>query len=178
MVVLFLADGFEEIEALTPLDLLRRAGVEVVTVGLDGREITGSHGITVKADTDTLPDGDLNMVILPGGMPGAANLDASDMVAEALSLAHASGGYLAAICAAPMVLGHKGYLAGKRAVCFPGFEDELTGAEIAEGSFVVRDGNIITARGMGCALDFGLTLVSILRDEQVAVDLRAAVMTP
>jgi 4-methyl-5(b-hydroxyethyl)-thiazole monophosphate biosynthesis len=178
MVVLFLADGFEEIEALTPLDLLRRAGVEVVTVGLGGREITGSHGITVKADTDTLPDGDLNMVILPGGMPGAANLDASDMVAEALSLAHASGGYLAAICAAPMVLGHKGYLAGKRAVCFPGFEDELTGAEIAEGSFVVRDGNIITARGMGCALDFGLTLVSILRDEQAAVDLRAAVMTP
>jgi 4-methyl-5(b-hydroxyethyl)-thiazole monophosphate biosynthesis len=77
-----------------------------------------------------------------------------------------------------MVLGHKGYLAGKRAVCFPGFEDELTGAEIAEGSFVVRDGNIITARGMGCALDFGLTLVSILRDEQAAVDLRAAVMTP
>jgi 4-methyl-5(b-hydroxyethyl)-thiazole monophosphate biosynthesis len=178
MVYMFLANGFEEVEALCPLDLLRRAGVEVVTVGLGGREITGSHGITVKADTDTLPDGDLNMVILPGGMPGAANLDASDMVAEALSRAHASGGYLAAICAAPMVLGHKGYLAGKRAVCFPGFEDELTGAEITEGSFVVRDGNIITARGMGCALDFGLTLVSILRDEQAAVDLRAAVMTP
>jgi 4-methyl-5(b-hydroxyethyl)-thiazole monophosphate biosynthesis len=178
MVVLFLADGFEEIEALTPLDLLRRAGVEVVTVGLGGREITGTHGITVKADTDTLPDGDFDMVILPGGMPGAANLDASPMVAEALARVHATGGYLAAICAAPMVLGHKGYLAGKRAVCFPGFEDELAGAEIATGSFVVRDSNVITARGMGCALDFGLALVAALRDEQVAIDLRAAIMTP
>lgn len=178
MVVLFLADGFEEIEALTPLDLLRRAGVEVVTVGVGGREITGTHGITVKADTDTLPDGDLDMVILPGGMPGAANLDASPMVAEALARVHATGGYLAAICAAPMVLGHKGYLVGKRAVCFPGFEDELTGAEIAEGLFVVRDGSIVTAKGMGAALDFGLALVTALKDEQTAAKLRAAIMTP
>lgn len=178
MVVLFLADGLEEIEALTPLDLLRRAGVSVVTVGLGGREITGTHGITVMADTDKLPEGDFDMVILPGGMPGAANLDASPMVADALARVHARGGYLAAICAAPMVLGHKGYLVGKRAVCFPGFESELTGAEMAQGCFVVRDGNVITARGMGCALDFGLALVAALRDEQTAMELRAAVMTP
>ena len=178
MVVLFLANGFEEIEALTPLDLLRRAGVEVVTVGIDGKAVTGSHGITVMADTDTLPRGDIDMVILPGGMPGASNLDASPMVAEALTKAQASGGYLAAICAAPMVLGHQGYLIGKRAVCFPGFEEELTGAVVDPDAFVVRDGHVITAKGMGAALDFGLALVAVLRDEQTALTLRKAVMTP
>ena len=178
MVVLFLANGFEEIEALTPLDLLRRTGEKVVTVGIGGKTVTGSHGITVMADTDVLPSGDIDMVILPGGMPGAANLDASPMVAEALTKAEASGGYLAAICAAPMVLGHQGYLVGKRAVCFPGFEEELTGATVDPDAFVVRDGHVITAKGMGAALDFGLTLVAALRDEQVALELRRAVMTP
>ena len=178
MVVLFLANGFEEIEALTPLDLLRRTGEKVVTVGIGGKTITGSHGITVMADTDVLPSGDIDMVILPGGMPGAANLDASPMVAEALTKAEASGGYLAAICAAPMVLGHQGYLVGKRAVCFPGFEEELTGAMVDPDAFVVRDGHVITAKGMGAALDFGLTLVAALRDEQAALELRRAVMTP
>lgn len=178
MVVLFLADGFEEIEALTPLDLLRRVGVEVVTVGVGSRSVTGTHGITVMADTDALPEGDLDMVILPGGMPGASNLDASDMVAEALARAKASGGYLCAICAAPMVLGHKGYLDGLRAVCFPGFESELTGARVDPASFVVRDGKVITAKGMGSALNFGLALVAALRDEQTALDLKKAIMTP
>ena len=178
MVVVFMANGFEEIEALTPLDLLRRTGEKVVTVGIGGKTITGSHGITVMADTDVLPSGDIDMVILTGGMPGASNLDASPMVAEALTKAEASGGYLAAICAAPMVLGHQGYLVGKRAVCFPGFEEELTGAIVDPDAFVVRDGHVITAKGMGAALDFGLTLVAALRDEQVALELRRAVMTP
>ena len=178
MVVLFLANGFEEIEALTPLDLLRRVGVEVVTVGVGGKSITGSHGITVMADTDTLPKGDIDMVILPGGMPGAANLDASPVVADALARTKAAGGYLCAICAAPMVLGHQGYLVGRRAVCFPGFEEELTGAEIVPDAFVVRDGDVITAKGMGAALDFGLALVAALKDEDTARNLRAAVMTP
>ena len=178
MVVLFLADGFEEIEALTPLDLLRRVGIEVVTVGVGSRRITGAHGITVMADTDTLPEGDIDMVILPGGMPGAANLDASPAVADALARTHATGGYLCAICAAPMVLGHQGYLVGKRAVCFPGFEGELTGAVVDPDAFVVRDGNVITAKGMGAALNFGLTLVSALRDEPTARALRQAIMTP
>ncbi len=178
MVVLFLADGFEEIEALLPLDLLRRAGVQTVTVGLGGREIRGAHGITVLADTNRVPDGDIDMVILPGGMPGAANLDSSDMVADTLARTSARGGHLAAICAAPMVLGHKGYLNGKRAICFPGFEDELIGADVQTDAFVVRDGNLITAKGMGVALDFGLTLVAALTDEATAIALRTAVMAP
>ena len=178
MVVLFLADGFEEIEALCPLDLLRRAGVETVTVGLGKTEIHGAHGITVQADTDALPVGEPDMVILPGGMPGAAHLDASDMVTEALARTHAKGGLLAAICAAPMVLGHRGYLVGKRAVCFPGFEGELTGATVASDELVVRDGNVITAKGMGVALEFGLALVAALRGEDTAAKLRAAVMAP
>ncbi|MBE6660409.1 MAG: DJ-1/PfpI family protein [Ruminococcaceae bacterium] len=178
MVVLFLADGFEEIEALLPLDLLRRAGVRTVTVGLGVREVRGAHGITVLADTDRVPDGDIDMVILPGGMPGAANLDASDMVTDTLARVSARGGYLAAICAAPMVLGHKGYLKGKRAICFPGFEGELIGADVQNDAFVVRDGNVITAKGMGVALDFGLALVAALKDDATATALRAAVMAP
>ena len=178
MVVLFLADGFEEIEALLPLDLLRRAGLQTITVGLGGREIRGAHGITVLADTDRVPDGEIDMVILPGGMPGAANLDASDVVADTLARVSARGGYLAAICAAPMVLGHKGYLKDKRAICFPGFEGELIGADVQNNAFVVRDGNVITAKGMGVALDFGLALVAALKDDATATALRAAVMAP
>ena len=176
MVVLFLANGFEEIEALLPLDLLRRAGVQTVTVGLGGREIRGAHGITVLADTDRVPDGEIDMVILPGGMPGAANLDASDMVADTLARVSARGGYLAAICAAPMVLGHKGYLKGKRAICFPGFEGELIGADVQNDAFVVRDGNVITAAGMGVALEFGMEIVAMVCGDVAATNLKAAII--
>ena len=180
MILLFLADGFEEVEALTPLDLLRRAGCKVVTVGIGGRQITGAHGICVLSDTDDahLPNDAPEMVILPGGMPGSATLDASPVVERVIADATARGAYLAAICAAPMVLGKRGYLAGKRAVCYPGFEKHLKGADDCRGAGVVRDGNIITAEGMGVALDFGLALVAALKDEKTASDLRAAVMAP
>lgn len=178
MVYLFLANGFEEIEALCPLDLLRRAGIEVTTVGVNGAEyVMGAHGICVQADLpDTMyRDASPEMIILPGGMPGAKNLDESRVVDQALRAAASSGGYLAAICAAPMVLGHRGYLKGKRAICFPGFEGELEGAELADVR-VVRDGKIITAAGMGVALEFGLSLVAALKGEAAAEELRRAVL--
>ncbi len=178
MVYLFLANGFEEIEALCPLDLLRRAGVEVTTVGINGAEtVMGAHGICVYADLpDTMfRDSAPEMIILPGGMPGAKNLDESRAVDAALRVAASSNAYLAAICAAPMVLGHRGYLKNKQATCFPGFEKELDGAIFCERP-VVRDGNVITAAGMGVALEFGLELVSALKGADAAEALRRAVL--
>ena len=177
MVYLFLANGFEEVEALLPLDLLRRAGVEVTTVGVGGDSVVGSHGIEVRADLpETMyRDASPEMVILPGGMPGALNLDASKTVDTALRAAASHGGYLAAICAAPLVLGKRGYLSGKQAICFPGFEDQLAGAAIPENARVVRDGRVITAIGMGAAMEFGLELVAVLKGEETANALKKAV---
>lgn len=177
MVYLFLANGFEEVEALCPLDLLRRAGVAVTTVGIGGDTITGSHGITVRADIpDTMyRDSKPEMIVLPGGMPGSTNLDRSHTVEMALRAASKNGAYLAAICAAPMVLGKRGYLQGKRAICFPGFEEHLAGATVA-AERVVTDGKVITAAGMGVALDFGLALVAALKGDDVAEKLRSAVL--
>lgn len=180
MVYLFLANGFEEIEALCPLDLLRRAGVAVTTVGVGGGElITGAHGIAVQPDIpDTMfRDAKPEMVILPGGMPGARHLDESATVAQALKAAERSDGYLAAICAAPMVLGHQGYLRGKTAVCFPGFEGELTGAAVGDTRVAV-DGRVITAVGMGAALEFGLALVEHLCGREKAAALKRSVLAP
>lgn len=178
MIYLFLANGFEEIEALCPLDLLRRAGLQVTTVGVGGGDmVVGAHGISVGVDMpDTMyRDSKPEMIILPGGMPGAKNLDESRVVDAALRAGAASGAYLAAICAAPMVLGKRGYLEGKQAICFPGFEGELKNARIAD-TRVVRDGKIITAAGMGVALEFGLALVAALKGEDAANELRRAVL--
>ena len=177
MVYLFLANGFEEIEALCPLDLLRRAGVEVTTVGVGGEMIRGSHGIVVQADMpDTMfMDANPEMIILPGGMPGSKNLDESRITDAALKTAARKEAYIAAICAAPFVLGKRGLLEGKEAVCYPGFEDQLTGAMISNKK-VVRDGKIITAAGMGVALEFGLALVAALKGEDVAENIRRAVL--
>ena len=177
MIYMFLANGFEEVEALCPLDLLRRVGLQVTTVGVGGDMIVGSHGIAVQADMpDTMyRDAKPEMVILPGGMPGTLNLDGSRTVDAALKAAVSNGAYLAAICAAPMVLGKRGYLAGKRAICFPGFEEHLTDAEIASER-VVTDGKVITAAGMGVALEFGLALVAALKGQETADELRRAVL--
>ncbi len=178
MIYMFLADGFEEVEALCPLDILRRANLEVTTVGIGGKDvIRGAHGIIVHADIpdvmyrDSSPD----MLILPGGMPGSKNLDESRIVDSALRAASRKGAYLAAICAAPMVLGKRGHLEGKRAVCFPGFEEYLTGASVDTENTVVRDGNVITAKGMGAAFDFGLELVRCLKDDGTAEKIRDSV---
>ena len=164
MVYLFLADGFEEVEALCPLDLLRRAGADVKTVGITGKQVTGSHNITVTADIlpeEIVLDRELEMIILPGGMPGTTNLDASGAVHEAIRFAAERGITIGAICAAPMIIGKLGYLSGRSAICYPGFEKYLIGANISAKSVVV-DENFITAKGMGVAAQFGLALVNVL----------------
>ncbi len=172
MVYVFLADGFEEIEALTPVDMLRRAGVEVKTVCIypdrENKIVMGSHGIPVAADlgadeAEKIPDG-LEMVILPGGMPGAKNLDESALVDAYLRYAAEKDLYMAAICAAPFVLGRRGLLAGKKAVCYPGFEEELKGAVVTDAA-VETDGKVITACGMGAAVKFGGALVRLMKGE-------------
>ena len=177
MVYILLADGFEEIEALCPLDLLRRAGVETKTVSItEKRAVTGSHGITVTADlTAENSLSDIEMLVLPGGMPGSTNLYGSKFCDGLVRNAAKSGAYLAAICAAPLVLGRRGLLAGKEAVCFPGFENELVGAHLSDKR-VVRDGKIITAIGMGAALEFGLALVEIFCGKETAEKLGGAVL--
>lgn len=179
MVYMFLANGFEEIEALCPLDLLRRAGVQVTTVGIGGEYITGSHGITVKADVadKNVAISDTEMVILPGGMPGTTNLDASELVHKAIDTAKKEGAYIAAICAAPMILGKRGDLCCKDAVCYPGFEEYLEGAKLHPREIKIAiDGKYITARGMGVALDFGLALVEALCGAPKAEELRHSVI--
>ena len=177
MIYLFLADGFEEIEALTPVDILRRVGKQVTTVGIGGKTVTGSHGISVLADVaDTdLVLTDADMIILPGGMPGTLNLDASPVVQNAIDVALANGAYIAAICAAPTILGKRGLLNGKKATCYPGMESDLMGAILGEDT-VVQDGKIITAAGMGAALPFALKLTEVLCGAEIAKKLANAVV--
>lgn len=175
MVYLYLAPGFEEIEALTPADYLRRCGCEVRLVGVGGRSVTGAHGITVQADCTAEEATELpQMVILPGGMPGTRNLEACPAVTEMVTACVREGKYAAAICAAPSVLGHLGLLVGKKATCYPGFESELTGAEFVGGP-VVADGKLITARGAGTANQFAFALAEALCGEEKADALKAAV---
>jgi len=182
MVYIFLADGFEEIEALTPADLLRRAGVEVALAGVTGETVTGAHGIKVVTDVTAeaaaekicSPAG-AEMIILPGGLPGADNLDASEAVSKSIAAMKDSGGFIAAICAAPYVLGKRGLLDGRMATCYPGFEDRLTGAEVYDCD-VIRDGEIITGRAMGSATEFALELVEALRGEEAANKLADAIL--
>lgn len=178
MVYIFLADGFEEIEALCPLDMLRRVGVPVQTVGVTGEYVTGAHEITVKSDItiDKIEmSEELEMIVLPGGKMGTENLDASESLHAVLDYASERGLYIAAICAAPSILGKKGMLYGRSAVCYPGFEPTLEGANIS-GKPVVIDENIITAKGMGVSLPFALALVGILCGEETAEKLKIAVI--
>lgn len=176
MVYLYLADGFEEVEALTPLDMLRRAQIPVMTVGVDSVHPRGAHDIIVEADisTNDVDFADMTAIILPGGMPGTRNLEKSDAVQDALAYAMKKGLTVAAICAAPLILGHKNYLQGKTATCFPGFEEDLHGAEVSHDP-IVWDGNILTAKGAGVALDFALALVSRLSSEEKSKEIRGAI---
>jgi len=176
MIYVFLAEGFEEIEALAPVDVLRRGGIEVKTVGVTGKTVTGAHGIAVSADitVDQITLEGLDGIVLPGGMPGTLNLEANERLCELVRQADRKQLLIGAICAAPSVLGHLGVLNGKRATCFPGFEKELAGATVCDGQ-VVCDGNIITAKGMGVAVQFGLTLASLMAGQHEADHIHAAI---
>ena len=179
MIYVFLADGFEEIEALFPVDLMRRAGLPVTTVGIGKKEITGSHGITVSADIcdENITLEQIDLIFLPGGMPGTKNLNESATVRRAVDAALEQNAYIAAICAAPMILGERGLLNGKRAVCYPSFEKYLLGATASEDARLVTDGKIITAKGMGVACDLGLEIVKIFCGEKKADELREATIS-
>jgi 4-methyl-5(b-hydroxyethyl)-thiazole monophosphate biosynthesis len=170
-----LAEGFEEIEAVTIIDILRRAKIEVVTAALDRNPVTGSHAITVTADTilDKVSADDFGAIVLPGGMPGSKNLKASAPLLQMIRDIPNNRGYAAAICAAPIVLGAAGILQGKKASCYPGYEAELIDASVQPAS-VVTDGLVITGKGAGAAIDFALTLVEHFTDEATADNLRRA----
>ena len=174
MVYVFLANGFEEMEALAPTDILRRAGLEVFTVGVGSDVIVGSHKILVKTDLtvdNIVLNDDLDMIVLPGGMPGTLNLEANPDVLAAVDFCADENKYIAAICAAPRILGHKGLLDGRYATCFPGYEKELTGA-LTSARLVAVDGKFITAKGAGCSIKFGLKLVELLvsKDKAEAIE--------
>lgn len=167
---IFLADGFEEIEGLTVVDILRRAGIDISMISINGKKkVTGAHGIALDTDEDIVQcDLDkLDMLVLPGGMPGTMNLAACEKLTEALKKADQEKRGIAAICAAPSVLGDLGFLKGKKAVCYPGFESRLTGAEVLAVP-VVTDGHITTSRGMGTAIAFALELTKRLKDVETA----------
>ncbi len=165
MIVVFLANGFEEIEALSTVDVLRRAGLSVRTVGVGGHTIAGAHGITVQADvadSEPLPAyEELDAVVLPGGLPGTTNLAASAVVTQYVTEAAARGKLVCAICAAPSVLGNLGLLRSKRATCYPGYESQLLGATVSGESVAVDEG-VVTAKGAGVTVEFALAIVSSL----------------
>lgn len=179
MVYIFLAEGFEESEAVAPADILRRAGAEVQLVGVGSRVIRGSHGIALQADMtdDQVTKEGLEMIVLPGGMPGTHNLEQSPAVQSMIAYAFEKGIWVGAICAAPSILGHKEYLKGRHAVCYPGYEKDLVGAELAETPVCV-DGNLITANGPGAAFEFGLHLAASLKGVTRAESIRAAMQLP
>ena len=175
--IIVLAEGFEEIEAVTPADILRRAGVEVELVGLDAPEVTGAHGVTFKADRVLGDTEDADAVILPGGLPGADNLAASEKLAGVLEAQAAAGKLVAAICASPgVVLAGLGLLDGKRATCYPGFEERFDASTTHVTDDVVKDANMLTSRGPGTAFAFGLALARELAGDAAADELARAML--
>lgn len=178
MVYVFLADGFEIIEALAPVDMLRRAKIDVKTVGVSSEIVTSSCGVGVKCDMtiDEFDFYDVEAVVLPGGMPGTLNLENSSAVQKVIDNANNTNAFICAICAAPSILGHKGLLSGKKAVCFPGFENSLEGCEPCS-KYVVTDGKFITAKGAGVCIDFGLEIVKQLRGGELSDEIRKSIQS-
>ena len=170
MVYLLLGTGFEETEAIAPLDLLRRADIPVLTVGVTGKTVYGAHNIGVEADItiDEMDLTDLEMIVLPGGLGGVASARASKAAMDALAFAWENGKYVAAICAGPTVLADLGITDGHKATCYPGCEDGMGSAELVPDAAYVRDGRLITGTSAGCAVPFGLALVAALKGEETA----------
>lgn len=170
MVYMLLGTGFEETEAVAPLDLLRRAGVSVLTVGVTGKTVYGGHGIGIEADI-TLPEMDLTdmeMIVLPGGLGGVASVRASAEAMQALRFAWENGKFVAAICAGPTVLADLHITDGKNTTCYPGCESGMGESNTVPNAACVRDGNVITGTSAGCAIPFGLALVAALKGEETA----------
>ena len=170
MVYVLLGTGFEEMEAIAPIDLLRRAGIPTLSVGVEKKSVTGSHGITLEADI-TLGEMDLtdmDMIVLPGGLGGVATVRKSDGALEALRFAWENEKYVAAICAGPTVLAELGITDGLNATCYPGCESAMGSAKMAEGVPCVRDGRLITGTSAGCAVPFGLMLIEALQGKEAA----------
>ena len=169
MVYMFLGTGFEETEAIAPLDLLRRAGVKIATVGLNGKVIYGGHGIGVEADLEIgqLDLTNLEMVILPGGLGGVASIKGCPAAMDAIRFAYENGKFVAAICAGPTILASLGISDGKHATCYPGCEEQM-GNAIMEDAAAVTDGKIITGTSAGCAIPFGLQLIAALKGQEAA----------
>ena len=163
MIYVLLADGFEELEALTPVDMLRRYGAEVKTAAIDNTDVCGAHSITVKADMNIrdIDKTTIDGIVLPGGMPGTLNLQKDKNVNELIDYCNENKKLIAAICAAPMILGEKGLLSGKSAVCFPGFEENLKGADIGDSPTAVCE-NYITSKGAGTAYEFGAEIIDYI----------------
>ena len=170
MVYMLLGTGFEETEAIAPLDLLRRAGVEIRTVGLNGKVIYGSHNIGVETDLeiDQLNVEDLEMVIIPGGLGGVASIRACRKAMDTLRYAADHGKFIGAICAGPTVLADLGITDGKEATCFPGCESGMGNAKMIADAAAVRDGLVITGTSAGCAIPFGLKLIEALKGSEAA----------
>ena len=177
MIYMFLANGFEEIEALAVLDIIRRAELEIKTVGVNSLEITGAHGVTVKSDMEIkdISTDDMEMIILPGGMPGTLNLEHDAIVKTCISYCINHDKFICAICAAPSILGHMGLLSGKNAVCFEGFESELKGANVKDDRLCV-DGKIITAKAAGVSFEFGLKIVEEFLSLEVAEKVKSSML--
>lgn len=177
-IAVFFAEGFEEIEALTVVDLCRRAGVDTKMISVTGKQVvTGSHKIAVEMDAcfEDVDFSQLSMIVLPGGMPGTKNLEAHEGLMAQVDAFYAAGKCVAAICAAPSILGHRGILKGRKACCYPGFEKDLEGAEVVFNSVAVSE-HVITSRGMGCAIDFSLAIIESLCGKEDAERLAEAII--
>lgn len=172
-----LAAGFEEIEAITNIDVLRRAGLAVLTAGIGSKEIEGDHGIKVKTDTtiEEVKVKDLKAVVLPGGMPGASNLRASNQLLNIIKKLNEENNLCAAICAAPIVLEAAGILDGKKATSYPGFDKDMSSCNY-QNDRVVIDGNLITGRGPGVSMEFAMTIVEYLIDEETKRELQKSML--